>query len=289
MTKTLATHMLHDLAMDESVCGVPRPAYATDDALKVDCKRCLSAMQRAFTVGGPAMPAKVVTAGKGKKKSGDYALGYYDAKNYDYKQCYETHPPYEVASGIIMFGGSGTRPIHKDCDVYISLTDHRIPGPQSWPWNAGEDIVFPVDDFKVPKDAPEFKKLVAWAADQLRAGRKMHVGCTAGHGRTGMLLTALRATLVGPEQAIQHVRANYCKKAVDTDEQIRWLMTHFGVDHIEPRERGPLPLTGKRAKPSTTTSTTVANDDEFQPVRMQGESFIDWLDRVYPVTNKEGL
>jgi hypothetical protein len=285
MTKTLATHMLHDVAVDESVCGVPRPAYATEDALKVDCKRCLTAMKRAYTI----KPAAVQTTGKGKKKASAYVYKAGSYKPDDFKQCYETHPPYEVAPGIVMFGGSGSHPIHSDCDVYISLTDWRKPGPKSWPWNAGEDIVFPVDDFKVPKDAPEFKKLIAWTADQLRAGRKVHVGCTAGHGRTGMVLAALRATLVGPEQAIQHVRENYCKKAVDTEEQIRWLMTHFGVDHIGPRDRGPRPMVSDYTPSHTSGDVTVLGDEEFKPKRQPGESFIDWLDRVYPMANDGGL
>jgi hypothetical protein len=75
-------------------------------------------------------------------------------------------------------------------------------------------------DFGIPSDS----EFVHDALDDLhrraRSGASVEIGCLGGHGRTGTALACL-AILAGtsPEEAVAWVRANYCAKAVETDEQ----------------------------------------------------------------------
>ncbi len=56
--------------------------------------------------------------------------------------------------------------------------------------------------------------------DRARAGQRVEIGCYGGHGRTGTALACL-AILCGqaPGEAVGWVRAGYCERAVETDEQ----------------------------------------------------------------------
>jgi protein-tyrosine phosphatase len=75
-------------------------------------------------------------------------------------------------------------------------------------------------DFSVPEDA----ELVVTALEALRQrarhGERVEIGCYGGHGRTGTALAVL-ALLCGhqPDQAVGWVRATYCERAVENDEQ----------------------------------------------------------------------
>jgi protein-tyrosine phosphatase len=53
-----------------------------------------------------------------------------------------------------------------------------------------------------------------------KEGGSVEIGCLGGHGRTGTALACL-AVLTGtsPVEATEWVRANYCREAVETDEQ----------------------------------------------------------------------
>jgi hypothetical protein len=74
-------------------------------------------------------------------------------------------------------------------------------------------------DFGVP-DATELRVALEDVLDRSRRGEHVEVGCLGGHGRTGTALACL-AVLTGtpPGEAVAWVRAAYCEKAVETDEQ----------------------------------------------------------------------
>jgi hypothetical protein len=74
-------------------------------------------------------------------------------------------------------------------------------------------------DFGVP-DATELRVALEDVLDRARRGELVEVGCLGGHGRTGTALACL-AVLTGtpPGEAVAWVRAVYCEKAVETDEQ----------------------------------------------------------------------
>ena len=100
---------------------------------------------------------------------------------------------------------------------------------QRWspPW---EHTHLPWVDFGVP-DATELRVALEDVLDRSRSGEHVEVGCLGGHGRTGTALACL-AVMTGtpPGEAVAWVRAAYCEKAVETDEQ------HAFVDafHQEP-------------------------------------------------------
>jgi hypothetical protein len=74
-------------------------------------------------------------------------------------------------------------------------------------------------DFGVP-DASELRVSLEDVLARARRGERVEVGCLGGHGRTGTALACL-ALLTGtpPSEAVAWVRAAYCDKAVETDEQ----------------------------------------------------------------------
>jgi hypothetical protein len=143
----------------------------------------------------------------------------------------------------MIFGGNAATPIVKDANVYVSLQDGSLSGlatevcgvdkcdPAIDPCSDGKtiEIVFPIDDEGIPGDIPGFQRLVYWICHQLKKGRKVHVGCVGGHGRTGMVLVAIYAQMTGDKDAIQYVREHYCCRAVETAPQVKFLMRHYGV------------------------------------------------------------
>lgn len=151
-----------------------------------------------------------------------------------FKRCYESHPAMVLKDDIVIYGGSCSSPMVKDADVYVGL-DYSMKRALVYPWevqpsNPAVEIYFPIKDMSVPENPTRFKALIEWLALQLIAGKKVHVGCIGGHGRTGMVLSALYAHMTGKTNAIAYVRANYCPKAVETIEQSNWLAKHFGVE-----------------------------------------------------------
>jgi hypothetical protein len=103
------------------------------------------------------------------------------------KKCYESHKPLPVGQYLI-YGGSASWPVVKDADVYVSLQDGSTCGFVSDPWDQAQviEVNHYIPDGKVPVDAVRFRKLVEWVCNQLQSGKKVHVGCIGGHGRTGL-------------------------------------------------------------------------------------------------------
>jgi protein-tyrosine phosphatase len=75
-------------------------------------------------------------------------------------------------------------------------------------------------DFGVPADIDALRTALLDLLERSRRGESVEVGCLGGHGRTGTALACL-AVLAGvpPANAVAWVRANYCRKAVETREQ----------------------------------------------------------------------
>lgn len=161
-------------------------------------------------------------------------LDYYRHKGGAPKRCYETHPALDLGDGLKVYGGNCISPSVTDADIYIGFDGGMRLTPASFPWNQGGkiEVLFYVADGTAPRNATEFKKMVAWAADQIRAGKKLHAGCIGGHGRTGTFLAALVKHMMGTEDAITYVRENYCHKAVESTEQVNFLHEHYGIKKI---------------------------------------------------------
>lgn len=159
-----------------------------------------------------------------------------------YQRCYHTHPALPLKDGLVIYGGSCSSPAVIDADVYVGFDYTMQRSSLSFPWSGKFSFLFPITDMCAPKSPEEFSQLIDWLILQLTANKKVHLGCLGGHGRTGTVLAALVARFMGRKDAIEYVRANYCKKAVESSEQVAFLMKHFGVDHAAPsKEEIPMP------------------------------------------------
>lgn len=154
-------------------------------------------------------------------------------------RCFETHKPLTIGEYQI-YGGSCSSPIVKDADVYIGFDHSMTMTENSWPWkeNPSTEVYFHITDMQAPSNAKDFLQLIAWTAEQLKAGKKVHAGCIGGHGRTGTFLAALVTHMTGMKDSITYVRTHYCKKAVESTVQIAFLGKHFGILPAEPSKGG---------------------------------------------------
>lgn len=149
-------------------------------------------------------------------------------------RCYESHPPLKLpGTELVIYGGSCSYPVVQDADVYVGLCTSMKHTARSWPWKQGTEFLFSITDMCAPSNPEEFKKMLNWVKKQVDEGKKVHVGCIGGHGRTGTVLAAL-VSLYGEQDAIQYVRKHYCHKAVESGVQIAFLHTHFGTSKVEP-------------------------------------------------------
>ncbi len=155
-------------------------------------------------------------------------------------ECYKSHPGLKVTTPdgqeVTLYGGRASSPIVKDADIYVSLASYSSPDfATRYPWEEGPRPIiftFEITDMCAPNNKGDFRKMVAWLKTQALAGKKIHVGCLGGHGRTGMLLAALVKEIGGIEDAITYVRENYCKKAVESTEQVKFLAKEYGIKEV---------------------------------------------------------
>ena len=92
---------------------------------------------------------------------------------------------------------------------------------ESWA-RFGEVIEWP--DGSVPKDRDAAARAIREGFEAARQGKRVEVGCIAGHGRTGTVLACMAALagVPGPE-AVDWVREHYCEKAVEGPYQEPWI------------------------------------------------------------------
>ncbi|MEE8566792.1 MAG: hypothetical protein V3S76_03525 [Candidatus Bipolaricaulota bacterium] len=155
------------------------------------------------------------------------------SKNYA-PRCYESHGPMPIGDHYI-YGGSCIHPKIIDADIYVGLDYGMAEHLESYPWMNGDAFKFEIPNMKVPDDFTQFSMLIDWLHAALLDGAKVHVGCIGGHGRTGIVLAALVKQMTGQKRAIHYVRKHYCKKAVETKEQIVWLSKQYGITPAKAR------------------------------------------------------
>lgn len=150
-------------------------------------------------------------------------------------RCYHEHPALTIKTEqgeFTIYGGSCFTPVVKDADIYIGF-DASMSIKKTYPWRAEAQgplqLCYPITDGSVPKEVEDFKAMIGWIALQLIAHKKVHLGCIGGHGRTGLVLAALVTHMTGELDSIAYVRKNYCERAVESMEQVKWLGKHFGI------------------------------------------------------------
>ncbi|MCL4743854.1 MAG: hypothetical protein KJZ83_00415 [Burkholderiaceae bacterium] len=174
----------------------------------------------------------------------DYGSSSYKSTGSSYVRCYEKHPPLKLpGTDLVIYGGSCSSPVVLDADVYIGFDSGMRFSERSWPWKKGTEVFFKITDMRAPDKPEEFKKLIAWTRKQLESGMKVHCGCIGGHGRTGTFLAALVSEF-GEKDAISYVRQHYCQKAVESSEQVKFLMAHFGISSSKPTKESYTSVTG---------------------------------------------
>lgn len=175
-------------------------------------------------------PGKMTTYPSGTYKSGTSMT--------PTKKCAHTHPPLAVGDGLFIHGGACSSPITKNMDVSVGLDRGFYPqgvDKGMAPWDGKIEMLYEIEDMNVPKSVESFRKLIDFLEESIRAGKVVHVGCIGGHGRTGMVLAALVKQMLPDEKdSIGYVRANYCKKAVESQKQVDWLNKHFDIKKAAP-------------------------------------------------------
>lgn len=170
------------------------------------------------------------------------------------KRCYEDHPPLLLGGDLVVYGGSCVSPVIRDADVYVGLDLGMRLTEKSFPWTPGYEFLYRLLDRQPPLNPENFRQMIAWVAKRLDFGAKVHIGCLGGHGRTGLVLAALVAHMGVSDDAIAYVRKHYCKRAVESKEQIKFLIEEFGCKSALP---------SKKAVPESKSSglTLVENDE----------------------------
>lgn len=213
------------------------------------------------------MSRKGITVGWDRKTRATFADTSVSMSTSTKKRCYETHPVLKLGTGLLA-GGSASWPVYK-ADVYVALQGGSSASRASDPWEEQKvvEVQYSIRDQHAPEDIPRFKKMVTWLIAQLQAGKHVHVGCLGGHGRTGTVITAIVAEMLAEKQAIQWVREHYCERAVESSEQVKFLMAQYGVSKAPVTHRHVV-LTSD-AIPTWTSGSKKSSDPRFDSAYYQ--------------------
>ena len=135
-------------------------------------------------------------------------------------KCRHFHKAFELPNGIV---------------VQASSYDHHQPSERRTPdfglycdhiWNPtwrAEFINFP--DYRAPKVYDTAAEAIVEAYGRAADGWSVEAGCIGGHGRTGTVLACwvVLATGWNPQDAMQYVWEHYCKEAIESKEQVRFI------------------------------------------------------------------
>ena len=151
-------------------------------------------------------------------------------------RCHTKHKDLEFGNGVVLGASCGSP--RKGYDIYIGFDYGMQFDHTGYPWEQKADPViefqFRIPDMGVPKSPAQFKKMIAWICVQLQDGKKIHMGCIGGHGRTGLVIAAIKNMMDGEKDAIAWTRKHHCKKAVESSSQVNFLHKHFGITKRKP-------------------------------------------------------
>lgn len=104
-------------------------------------------------------------------------------------------------------------------------------------WNGWPGRVLDWADYGVPRDDEDAIAVILEAVARARSGQDILIGCRGGIGRTGTILAAVAVvTGVPAGRALHWVRARYDSRAVETDQQRKWVEARFASDSRVRRE-----------------------------------------------------
>lgn len=149
-------------------------------------------------------------------------------------RCHTKHKEIAIGGGTLL-GASCCDP-REGFDVYVGF-DSGMKLVQATPWgvnpNAPVQAKALITDGSVPKDKADFDAMIDYLIEELAEGKRVHIGCIGGHGRTGLVMAVLVNVINGEQDAITWVREHHCEKGVESIEQVKWLNKHYGIKEVK--------------------------------------------------------
>lgn len=144
--------------------------------------------------------------------------------------CYEGHRPFYITETLFVTGGSCLSP-PEDSEIVVGLDHSFRPDKLAKDLELEEEnfISYIIPDFDAPNDVQSFSQMIDTVIEHIESGKRVHIGCLGGHGRTGMVLSAIYTRMTGDKDGINHVREHYCPYAVETQDQIDFLVNNFDI------------------------------------------------------------
>jgi hypothetical protein len=148
-------------------------------------------------------------------------------------------------------GGFEVKVFGPRCTVFGGPYTNASDFPDAWRVNMADEhrgdsanVFVPTRDFSLPPEK-EFRRALVSTVMALYLGMDVYVGCMGcigGHGRTGLVLSALVHVITGEKSAIHWAREHHCKKAVESESQVKFLVKHFGIESakVTPRYSSPV-------------------------------------------------
>lgn len=100
-------------------------------------------------------------------------------------------------------------------------------------YNAGPRLSFPIPDYGVPQVGLDvWETLANDIATLMEQGTNVYIGCTGGHGRTGLAVSIIAGLLrsdITLDDPVTWLREVYCDNAVETSEQIQYVFDILGL------------------------------------------------------------
>lgn len=152
-------------------------------------------------------------------------------------------------------------------------------------WEPGwrnEYIVWP--DFEIPDFASVAIEQIHSACERVVNGERVEIGCIGGHGRTGTIAACMAVTLsymvgetpLSPSDARALVQREYCRHAIETDEQEWWVEyyshTLYG-DPVELRKKPECSYFSSGSKGSSYYSGDAEKHKNIMPYCSQREHY----------------
>lgn len=176
-----------------------------------------------------------------------------------------------------------------------------------WGWKHPDWRAENIDwrDFGLPSNYVVAFEAMVEVIERSQRGEKVEIGCIGGHGRTGTALACIAVILgMTPDEAIKHVRTQYCSHTIETDEQewfVEWVDAQMrGVkappqperqvttytspvvvrpcnqfDHFYMWLRG-LQVCSKRQSACTFYNTAIAGFEKLVPAYLLAGNDIEW-------------
>ena len=204
------------------------------------------AMQKAlasYTPADSSIPAPSLSTVPSTSTTANYPL---PAK----KSCHVGPVPVIDMDGVILWAGSIGEVSDNDWSLRI-----RLVGASDYGWeddkvtaNAAAKAILPMDklsrsegpmldvqwrDYSAPNLDREWWDVLVSALFALPKGSEVAINCIGGHGRTGTalsILAALTGVVKDGEDPVAWVRTHYCKEAVESETQLRYIEEVIGYE-----------------------------------------------------------